>query len=90
MGSAMRSNIDHVPAVDILVYFAGMVPVLEDLRRGAVLLLVSLLSMVRALSHVPNPPLGYCVQYNICARPLKRGAVGRCSWDKHPHTARRP
>jgi hypothetical protein len=43
MGSAMRSNIDHVPAVDILVHFAGMFPVLEGFRRGAVLLLVSLL-----------------------------------------------
>lgn len=77
MGSAMRSNIDHVPAVDILVHFVGMFPVLEGFRRRAVLLLVSLLPMVRALSHAPNLPLAYCVHYSICARPLKRDTVAQ-------------
>ena len=51
MGSTVRPNIDHVPAIDILVDLAGMFPVLEGFRRWAVLLLVSLLSMFRALSH---------------------------------------
>ena len=69
MGSAMRSNIDHVPAVDILVHFAGMFPVLEGFRRGAVLLLVSLLPMVRALSHAPNPPLEH--RSSIAPSPLE-------------------
>jgi hypothetical protein len=65
MGAALRANIDHVPAVDILVHFTGMFPVLEGFRRGAVLLVVSLLSMVRALSHAPNSPLVYIVHYSI-------------------------
>jgi hypothetical protein len=67
MGSAVRPNINHVPAVDILVHFAGMFPVLEGFRCWAVLLLVSLLSMSRALSHAPNSPLAYFAHYSICA-----------------------
>jgi hypothetical protein len=89
MGSAVRSNINHVPAVDIPVHFSGMFPVLEGFRRWAVLLLVSLLSMFSALSHAPNSSLAYFVHYSICARPLKRCTVGRCFWYKHAHAARR-
>jgi len=76
MGSAVRSIINHVPAIDILVHFAGMFPVLEGFRRWVVLLPVSLLSMFRTLSHAPNSPLAYFVHYSICARPLKRCAIG--------------
>jgi hypothetical protein len=43
MGAAVRPNIDHIPAVDILIDFAGMFPILEGFRRWAVLLSVSLL-----------------------------------------------
>jgi hypothetical protein len=59
MGSAVRPNIDHVSTVNILVDFAGMFPVQEGFRRWTVLLLVSLLSMFRALSHAPNSPVGF-------------------------------
>jgi hypothetical protein len=65
MGSAMRPNIDHVPAVDILVDFAGIFAVLEGFHRWAVILLVSLLPMFRALRHAPNSPVGYFVHYSI-------------------------
>ena len=65
MGSAMRSNTDHVPAVAILVDFAGMFPVLEGFRRWAIFPLVSLLSMFRTLSHVPNSSVVYFVYYSI-------------------------
>ena len=81
MGAAVRANINHVPTVDILVHFAGMFPVLEGFRRWAVLLVVSLLSMFRALSHALNSPRAYGVHYSICARPLsvvarKRNRLG--------------
>ena len=65
MGSAVRPNIDHIPAVDILVDFAGMFPVLEGFRRWTVFLLVSLLSMFRALSHAPISPVVYFTHYSI-------------------------
>jgi hypothetical protein len=61
----MRPNIDHVPAVGILVDFAGIFPVLEGFSCWAVFLLASLLPMFRALRHVSNSPLGYFVHYSI-------------------------
>jgi hypothetical protein len=56
VGAAVYPNINHVPAVDILGDFAGIVPILECFRRRAVVLLVSLLSMFCAFRHAPNSP----------------------------------
>ena len=57
MGSTLRPNINHILAVDILVDFAGIFPVLESFRCWAIILLVSLLPVFRALRHAPNLPM---------------------------------
>ena len=54
MRSAVYSHIDHVSAVDIVVGFAWMCLILKGFRRWAVALLVSFLTVFRALSHALN------------------------------------
>jgi hypothetical protein len=59
MCSAIRTYINCVPTVDILIDFAWIVPILECFCRWAVVLLVSLLSVFRALRHSLHCPPGH-------------------------------
>jgi hypothetical protein len=56
MCSAVYPHIDHVTAVEIVVDFAWMRLILKGFRRWVVVLLVSFLSVFRALIHPPNLP----------------------------------
>ena len=56
MGSAVYPHRDHVSAEDIVVDFAWLRLILKGFRRRAVVLLVSLLAVFRALSHALNSP----------------------------------
>jgi len=65
MGATVRTNIDQVPAVNILVDFAWIVPILACFCRRVVVLLVSFLSMFRALRHAPDSPTRCFVHYSL-------------------------
>ena len=59
MGSAVRTNIDRIPTVDVLVDFAWVLPILEGFCRRAVVLLVSFLSVFGTFRHSPNSSTRY-------------------------------
>ena len=54
MRSTVRTYINQVAAVDILVNFAWIVPILECFYRWTVILLVSFLSVFYAFRHSPR------------------------------------
>ena len=63
--AAIHANIDRVPAVNILIDLAWIVPILECFRRWAVVLLVSFLPMFRTLRHASDSPTRCFVHYSI-------------------------
>ena len=71
MGAAVHSYIDPVATLNILIDFAGVVPICECFCRWAVVLLVSFLSVFCTLTHVHRLPIGECTHYSICTLPPK-------------------
>jgi hypothetical protein len=63
--STASLNIDRVPAVGILVDFARIFTILKCFCCWAVVLLMSFLSVFRALRYSPHSPARYSLYYSV-------------------------
>ena len=63
--AAAYPNMDCVSAIDISVDLAGIVPILKGFCCWAVILLVSFLSVFRALRHLHNSLARWSVHCSI-------------------------
>jgi hypothetical protein len=75
--STVSPNIDRVPAVDILVDFARIFTILQCFCCWAVLLLVSFLSVFRALRHSPHSSARYFTYYSVFRLLVLRQILAR-------------
>jgi hypothetical protein len=91
MGSTVSPNVDRAPTVDILVDLTRVFTVLKGFCCWAVVLLMSFLSVFRALRHSPRSRARYFVYYNvfrvlvlrqILARSINQspGTFGESGW----------
>jgi len=82
MCAAVHSYIDQVATLDVLIDFAGGVPICECLCRWAIVLLVSFLSVFRTLAHRHHSSLRELTHYSICVLPPKESIDNPSCRDK--------